>query len=77
MVGPPSGELNCIGAIKLRIRWLVAADSPSTVRIYVRPRVHPFRSVSRHFARFKPCRCLDKQNLGPGIDFLWRSARRI
>ena len=43
---------------------VLGADSPSTVRISIRPRVHPFRPVSRHSARFKPCRCLGEQNFG-------------
>jgi hypothetical protein len=37
MVGPPFEELNCFGAMKLRIQWRMAESSPARVRIFSLP----------------------------------------
>ncbi len=62
MVGPPSEELNCFGAMKLRIQWPEAESPPLRVRIPHRWGSGGIRQEHWLPGRFKPCRLCDEQN---------------
>ncbi len=61
MVGPPSEELNCFDAMKLRIQWLGAESPPLRVVVFNHGSSPRIRQVRWLPGQFKPCRLRNEQ----------------
>ena len=67
MVGPPSEELNCFGAMKLRIQRPAAERLALPVRLFIRVGSPRIRQVYCCSGQFKACRLRDG-NRSRGIE---------
>jgi hypothetical protein len=77
VVGPPSEELNCFDAMKLRMRWSAAESPPPQLEFIAHVSSTRIRHVHCQPLQFKTCRLRDEQNCWCFAYLLQPTARQL